>query len=357
MEFFQKYIGQIKAQLTGLSISQKLLIGLLLVVMAAVIFFTVTLSAKPDMVVLIPQTMSAEEINRVEMYLKGKHEYQVSGDKILVPADKAYAIRGELFAAQALPKDTTAAFSELIKANDLFRTEASNARQWNYATQETLTKMLRYFPYIEDGTVIIARGDKAGLGREAVPSSASVTVKVRGSEGLTGMQVVAIVDMVRGAVPGLKREDVHVTDGQRVYHAPSGDTPMPTDLLAFKKALEDEYTRKLWNMFGDVGNVKIAVNVVPDMSSAVQNTEKYDKTPVKALREETAKETSSNDGSSGGGGNRGSSRTPACRRVIWELAAGGGLRPPPPTRRRNTTTSSPAWWRNASSRRARKSRT
>src|SRR4051794_38727095 len=120
MDFVRRYLTQIRAQLQRLTISQRLLIGLLLVVMIATIFFTVTLSAKPEMVVLIPQAMSSEEINRVEMYLKGKYDYQVSGDKIMVPAEKAYAIRGELFAAQALPKDTTVAFAKLIEDNNPF---------------------------------------------------------------------------------------------------------------------------------------------------------------------------------------------------------------------------------------------
>ena len=109
MDIFRRYFARIKAQLTGLTMSQRLLIALLGVVMIATIFFTVLFSAKPDMVVLIPQAMTSEEINRAEMYLKGKYDYQVSGDKILVPAEKAYAIRGELFAAQALPKDVTVA--------------------------------------------------------------------------------------------------------------------------------------------------------------------------------------------------------------------------------------------------------
>src|SRR3954471_14542579 len=99
MDILRRYLATIRAQLTGLTISQRLLIGLLVLVMVATIFFTVTLSAKPEMVVLIPQSMAPEDINRVEMYLKGKHEYQVQGDKILVPADKAYAIGAELFAA------------------------------------------------------------------------------------------------------------------------------------------------------------------------------------------------------------------------------------------------------------------
>ena len=60
---------------------------------------------------------------------------KVQGDKILVPADKAYQIRGELFAAQALPKDTTAAFDALIKDSNLLKTDGMSAREWNRNTR------------------------------------------------------------------------------------------------------------------------------------------------------------------------------------------------------------------------------
>jgi flagellar biosynthesis/type III secretory pathway M-ring protein FliF/YscJ len=253
------------------------------------------------MVVLIPQAMTSEDNNKAEMYLKGKYDYSVSGDKIMVPAEKAYAIRGELFAAQALPKDTTVAFAELVKANNPFKTSESNAREWNYATQETLTRMLRYFPYIEDGTVIISRGERAGIGRDAVPSSASVTVKVRNNDPLTGNQVISIVDMIRGAVSGLRREDVHVTDGQRAYPVPSGDTPMPSNLLEYKKAIEDDLTRKLYIMFSHIPTVKIAVNAVPDLSTKTTGETRYDPKVVKAAQRETTKATSTTDGSTNGG--------------------------------------------------------
>ena len=266
MEFLRKYLAQIKAQLTGLTLSQRLLIGLLVIVMIATIFFTVTMSAKPEMVVLIPQPMSAEEINRAEMALKGKYTYQVTGDRILVPSEKAYQIRGELFALQALPQDTSQAFATLMQDNDFFRSDASNVRRWDFARQETLAKILRGFPYLEDAQVIISKGDRAGLGRDAVASSAMVTVKIRGNEPLSGPQVVAIVDMIRGAVAGMKREDVHITDGMRPYHAPSGDTPMPTDIMAWKKTIEEDLTKKLYGLLSDYGTVKSAVNVVPDMS-------------------------------------------------------------------------------------------
>ena len=149
--------------------------------------------------------------------------------------------------------------------------------------------------------MLIARGEKASIGRESVPSSATVVVKVRNNEGLTGNQVLAVVDMVRGAVPGLKREDVHLSDGMRTYQTPSSETPMPSDLLAYKKAIEDELSRKLYLMFGHIPTVKITVNAVPDLSIRKIQKEEFDPKPVRATIHQLDKETTSNDGTAEGG--------------------------------------------------------
>ncbi len=109
MELIRRFFAQIKAQLAGLTISQKLLIGLLAVVMVATVFFTVMFSAKPQLVPLMSRAMTAEEINQVEMALKGKYDYQVSGDKVLVPVEQAYEIRGTLMANGQYPKGRHAA--------------------------------------------------------------------------------------------------------------------------------------------------------------------------------------------------------------------------------------------------------
>jgi flagellar M-ring protein FliF len=297
MAFLRRTLEQLKTQLAGLSVSNKLLIGLCLLIMVAVAFFTVANSSKPAMVVLIDQPMTPQEINKVEMQLTGKHTYKVDGDKILVPAEDAYAIRGELFAAQALPSDTTMAFEELVKANNLFTTEHNAARQWNVATQETLSRMLKYFPYIESGTVIVVPGERAGIGQSMAPSTASVTVKVRNNEALSSRQVDAIVSMVAGSVSGLKRQNVNVVDGQRSYHVQDDGVAMPTELLELKKAIEDTLTQKLYTMFSEVPNVKIAVNAVPDMRSRTQDSQTYDpKGVVHADISETRHTTNTSDG-------------------------------------------------------------
>src|SRR4051794_25833320 len=104
MNLFRKYFVQIKSQLAVLTVSQKLLIGLLAAVMLATVAWGVLFSSKPQMVPLTAQPMTAEDINRAEMALKGKYNYQVSGDKILVPVEDQYSIRGLLWSQQAMPK-------------------------------------------------------------------------------------------------------------------------------------------------------------------------------------------------------------------------------------------------------------
>ena len=87
----------------------------------------------------------------------------------------------------------------------------------------------------------------------------------------------------------------------RSYHVPTDDSPMPSDLLAFKKSIEDSLATKLYTMFGDIPEVKIAVNAVPDLS--VHKTESDTYSPsgkVTAEVESSSVDTASTEGSGAG---------------------------------------------------------
>ncbi len=299
MDLIRKYLVQIKSQLMGLTISQKLLIGLLALVMIATIFFTVVWSAKPQMVPLIPQSMSPEDINKVQMGLNGKYQYQVSGDKILVPAEQAYAIRGELMAADALPHDLSTAFQVMIRDSSPFTTDAMNTRAWNNALQTELTRWIRSFPYVETGTVIVSQSQQSSLGRNAVPSTASVYIQTKGGVDINHNQLLCIVAFVAGTVPSLHRENISVTvNGQHTYNGPDTDSAVPSDVLEVKKSIEESLETKLLRMFVSMGDVKIAVNVVPDLSVRERVTTTYNPAgTVVRPRVENTKESNSSDGS------------------------------------------------------------
>ena len=220
MELIRRYFVQIKSQLMGLTISQKLLIGLLAVVMVATIFVTVIYSAKPQMVPVIPQAMTAEDINKAQATLaQNKRQYQIVGDKILVPADDLYAVRGELMVADALPKNMATAFAAMIRESSPFTTDAMNTRAWNNALQMELTRWIQAFPYVQTGNVIVSMGQQTALGRPAIASTAAVYITTKDGKDISSEQLMCIVEWVSGTVPGLKREDVRViVNGQRAYH-------------------------------------------------------------------------------------------------------------------------------------------
>lgn len=303
MEFLSRYASQIRIMLGNLTISQRLSIGLLVVVMLGTIYLVVVSSARPEMVELLPGTHpSPEEVSVMTAFLKGKYPYETKGDQILVPVDKQYEIRGALAAAQALPRNTTAAFTKLAEANDYFMPEASIERRWNLARQEVLATVLRNFPYISDATVFITKGESRGLGRDPIRPRASVNVRLKGEEALTSNQLMAIVETVRGANAGMSREDVVVTDGHRAYTMPNEDAPIATGLQEFKKNAERDLTEKLLGQLGWVPNVKVAVNVVPDWTHQTIHEKKVDSKGIaKATIRESSEESTSTDGNAGGG--------------------------------------------------------
>ncbi len=266
MDLFRQYWANTQRHLKQLTVSQRLLIGLLVVIMLGTIFFMVAFSARPDWVQLVAQPLSTTQIAKMRQHLEGVFPYEVQGDEILVPASKLYEIQGALAADRALPHDMTAAFDRLASQNTIFNTGRTNSRLWNYAREQVLGKIIGHFPYLHDATVLISRGNAQGLGTPAVPSSATVSVVTRSGRELSESQVLAIVATVQGAVSGLRRQDIHITDGQRAYEAPAGNMPMPTDLLAFKTALENDFRNKLLQQLSYLGDVKIAVNVVPNMA-------------------------------------------------------------------------------------------
>jgi flagellar biosynthesis/type III secretory pathway M-ring protein FliF/YscJ len=306
MDLIRRFLLQTKTALAGLTVSQKLCIGLLAVILLAAVFWTVVGSSKPEMVTLVSQSMTADQIAQAEMALKGKYAYQVSGDRILVPFEKAYQIRGELGSQGLLPRDLSTDFDAEIQKMGLLSSEAQNERQWMLARQKVLTKFLLSFPYVQDGSVIISVGQPQALGRAAMPSTATVNLKTKGNVGLSSSQVQAVAETVSGAVSGMRREDVHVIVNGQPYRAPSSDTPMPANLVEYKKTIEDYLTTKLMAQFSGYGDSKISVNVVPDLSSKTKQETLVDpKNVVSRPLMVRSQETSSSDGGVGAGGEPG----------------------------------------------------
>ena len=303
MDFLSRYFAQIRNQIVALTISQRLLIGALVVIMLGTTFFVVFLSRQPDMVEVLPQALTPEEVAKMADYLKVHgYTYKVSGDKVMVPLETVQQVRGELAGAQVFPRDTTAAFTKILQDSNFLQSDRQHDRLYVIGLQGLLADLIGHFEYIREATVVIDKGDRATLGRDDTPSSAMVTVKLKGEDALTSAQIAAIADTVSGAVAGLKRETVHIIDGNRSYTVADSNLAMASTAIEHKILSERQYTDKLHEIFSDIPNIKIVVNVTADWSrKTLQSTTPDGKGKVIMPLEETSHETTTSDGPTGGG--------------------------------------------------------
>ena len=75
-------------------------------------------AGKPEMEALLDQPMAAEDVSRIREKLQARGvNYQVTGDRVLVPADRKQEILSGLFYDQALPQNTAAAWDAMAHAS------------------------------------------------------------------------------------------------------------------------------------------------------------------------------------------------------------------------------------------------
>jgi flagellar biosynthesis/type III secretory pathway M-ring protein FliF/YscJ len=209
---------QIKSRWVANTRSQVVMaLGLSLLIIG---FSAATPSTAPQMVPITARVLSSEEIAMVEGALKGKYPYQVQKGQVLVPAQQAYAIRGELASESKMPPPTGSMTPNLWFPDST----APSSREYVVGLQRELTQWLRNFPYVDDAAVVISMGQPATTNGAALPPRASVCVKTPNAVDLTAYQARAVVEFIRGAVPGMKVQDVVlVCNGARVFSAAEED--------------------------------------------------------------------------------------------------------------------------------------
>ena len=126
-EFLRTWGTQVQTQLTQLSVSQKLLIGTLMIVVAMALFLVVTVASSPTWVAVLDQPMDEATKQRIVNYLDMRRiEYKLDGDQIKVHHDKRYGVIASLQEQQMLPDDTSNGFAQLIKEQDVWSSSEQN---------------------------------------------------------------------------------------------------------------------------------------------------------------------------------------------------------------------------------------
>ncbi len=279
MDRLREWSNQISAQLSVLTVSQRLAIGLCAALVAGSLLWLLQWSTTPELVPLITQEFTFDELEAAEQSLgsNGIHYEVLGAARIYVrPADRHNALR-LVHGADALPDGSLYDMATVVMDSDPFQSPQARAYAQTYAKGNELAKIIATSPAVRKASVILNPVTKRRLGGITDVPTASVTVGLGSSREMTPEMVEGFAKLVAGAVAGLKPHNVYITDSRtlRSYGVPHPDDATSFDVLSMVKRREEHYRAKILGKLADIPGVQVAVSVELDASKRVTQNVKH----------------------------------------------------------------------------------
>ena len=219
--------------------------------------------------------------------------YQVTnnGRDISVPVSKVLSLRMG-FAQEGIPHSGSLVGYEIFDKN-----EGLGTSQFIYnvnlvrALEGEIARTIGSINQIESARVHLVMPKKELFSKVGTDSSASVVVKMKGSQNLNKQEVSAISHIVATAVPGLKVDNVTIVDNRgkplKLASLDGGDGASGTssaftateNASDFQRATEEKYKQMLEDLIEKsvgLGKVKANVSAEINFDREIINTEVFD---------------------------------------------------------------------------------
>ena len=308
MDFIRNQVARIQQQLAGLTPSQRMLAGALVVIMAMTVFWWSRYAGQAETKALFDQVMSTEDLAAMTTALRvAGVQSTVTGGKILVSTEDEIKAWSVLAYAQLLPRDTRDSFESLLQKTSPFDPPSRVNQMMNEHRQNRLAAMIRQYPGVSGAMVLI--DPKHDRGPNGTEPSATVSVTMRRGETPSSQLVVASADLVSGAVANLQRGRVKVIINGVSYPVRNRDETTglagSDEWLANVQKAEAYYHDKLAKQFNWIEGAFFTVSVTLNNKRVdkVEHTVDAKNVLQKAVSENTS--TDENRSSSRGGGEPG----------------------------------------------------
>ena len=230
---------------------------------------------------------SPEEMQEIVSVLQtelGETEVRVSGNDILVPAEKEETLRAQL-SVKGYPK-ATFNYDIWDEGTGLFSTDSDKRVKQIQQLQENLRATLSSFDGVQSALVILSipQADKNVISGKKEEAGASVVLQL--SHSLTAETVDGIYHLIRTAVPDLKEENISVTDGygnlltseniEALLADQEDETTLYYKRLNFQKEISSILYEKLDKLFdGAFPDYRVAVDVQLNYDAQVEQIKEY----------------------------------------------------------------------------------
>ena len=283
MDAFKAQLDRVREQLAGLTASQRMLVGTLVVVMALTLMYWGKYAGTADMVPALDQTLTDDEIGPInrQLDMSGVPHSVVNG-RVMIPADRKSEVLANLMYAQALPNDTHSAFEEMSsKSLNWFSSQTEREAVYNHATELELASAIRRWPGVSDARVVINNKNERHIGESTPPTA---TVDIHTHEGADKAQVKQLVqaaaDGVAGAVSGLTPQNIRVIVNGASARVPSQEQDFGLDgsnVMELREQNEAWLEQKIRAHFEFIPNLTVTVTCDVDNQTRDEHVTKYDK--------------------------------------------------------------------------------
>jgi flagellar M-ring protein FliF len=211
---------------------------------------------------------------------------------------------GALVSNNALPRNISEIMSKAVDStsSNPFISKEERQNRMKVAKEDLLGMIISKMPGMEYGTVILDFDTASTLKREKI-FAATATAKLQGSAQLDEDTVNSIRQLVRGAVAGMKPEDVTVIDqnGHAWPGTPEGGGGAIADQYTqLRRANEKDLNEKIQRTLSYIPGITVATTIKLDSSKSTRTIEtKYDK--VLPIKEFEAKSKSMTENAGMGG--------------------------------------------------------
>lgn len=301
MDLFKAQIDRIQKQLAGLTASQKMLTATLVAIMVMTLVWWGRYAGEAEMEPVLDQSFTQDDIARVTTELTAHGiRYSVSGDRILVSADRKIEALAALSYSHALPRNNTVGFDEMITKMSPWDPVDKSQMMFNRAKEITLAQIIRNFPQVTGAEVMIDPRSERHI-EGAIEPTATITLATADTSG--GQKLVdAAADVVQGAVSGLSRAKIKVVvnGAPARLHDPDSEDSISAagnDQIELMQKNELRLSTKIKDNFAYISGLMVSVTVKLNTTAAVEHTTQID--PKGVVQKEISSDTETNESNSG----------------------------------------------------------
>jgi flagellar M-ring protein FliF len=256
MDILKQQLARIQQQLGLLSASQKMLTASLVAIMVMTFIWWGKYAGVSEMEPVFNTSLSTDDLQRVRDVLRAENiDFQVAGDRILVPTEKRDDAVAVLAYQQVLPKDSSGSFEDVFSKMSPFASERTNEKLYNNMIQQSLADVISRFPGVLAAQVIIDPVHELRIGANVEPS-ASVSVQMRRGQQADKRLAEAIAETVHGTNAHMKRSRVSVIIDGIVRPVRDRDPNMPDGEIGDEQAKAQERmeanVKKALGAYGEV---------------------------------------------------------------------------------------------------------